>query len=152
MGRTTKIIAWLLAAFVAVFALAAIFFVLFFDPNDFRDDIAEAVKNRTGRDLVIEGDLSVAFFPWLAIEVGHTTLGNAPGFGDKPFAEFDRAKLSVRLLPMLFRQEVAIGTAELKALALNLEVDPTGRSNWDDLLADKAAGKNRDRWGQRQGG
>ncbi|MGB5332786.1 MAG: AsmA family protein [Woeseiaceae bacterium] len=139
MGRITKIIAWLVAAFVAVFALAAVFFVLFFDPNDFRDDIADAVKERTGRDLVIEGDLSVAFFPWLAIEVGHTTLGNAPGFGDEPFAEFDRAKLSVRLLPMLFRQEVAIGTAELTALALNLEVDRSGRANWDDLFADEAA-------------
>ena len=139
MGRITKIIAWLIAAFVAVFALAAVFFVLFFDPNDFRDDIAEAVKERTGRDLVIEGDLSVAFFPWLAIEVGHTTLGNAPGFGDEPFAEFDRAKLSVRLLPMLFRQEVAIGTAELTALALNLEVDRSGRGNWEDLLAEEAA-------------
>jgi len=140
MGRYTKILAWLIAAFVAVFALGAIFLVLFFDPNDFRDDIAEAVKDRTGRDLVIEGDLSVAFFPWLAIEVGPTTLGNAPGFGDEPFAEFDRAKLSVRLLPMLLRQEVAIGTAELKTLVLNLEVDPKGRSNWDDLLAaDKEA-------------
>ena len=142
MGRFTKILAWLIAAFVAVFALAAIFFVLFFDPNDFRDDIAEAVKQRTGRDLVIEGDLSVAFFPWLAIEVGPTTLGNAPGFGDKPFAAFDRAKLSVRLLPMLLRQEVAIGTAELEALVLNLEVDTKGRSNWDDLLADKDPAKS----------
>jgi AsmA protein len=141
MGRTTKIVAWLIAAFFAVFALAAIFFVLFFDPNDFRDDIAGAVKERTGRDLVIEGDLSVAFFPWLAIEVGHTTLGNAPGFGEEPFAEFDQAKLSVRLLPMLLRQEVAIGTAELKALTLNLEVDPKGRSNWDDLLADRGPAK-----------
>jgi len=139
MGRITKIIAWLIAAFVAVFALAAVFFVLFFDPNDFRDDIANAVKERTGRDLLIEGDLSVAFFPWLAIEVGHTTLGNAPGFGDEAFAEFDRAKLSVRLLPLLFRQEVAIGTAELTALALNLEVDRSGRGNWEDLFADEAA-------------
>ncbi len=137
MGRYTKILAWLIAAFIAVFALGAIFLALFFDPNDFRDDIAEAVKERTGRDLVIEGDLSVAFFPWLAIDVGHTTLGNAPGFGDKPFAEFDGAKLSVRLLPMLLRQEVAIGTAELKTLVLNLEVDTKGRSNWDDLLADE---------------
>ena len=137
MGRYTKILAWLIAAFVAVFALGAIFLALFFEPNDFRDNIAEAVKERTGRELVIEGDLSVAFFPWLAIDVGHTTLGNAPGFGDKPFAEFDGAKLSVRLLPMLLRQEVAIGTAELEALVLNLEVDTKGRSNWDDLFADK---------------
>ena len=135
MSRPIKILAWLIAAFVAVFALGAVFLLLFFDPNDFRDDIAEAVNKQTGRELLIEGDVSLAFFPWLAIEIGPTTLGNASGFGDKPFMEFDRAKLSIRLLPMLLRQEVAIGTAELEALTLNLQVNPQGGTNWDDLVA-----------------
>lgn len=135
MSRPIKILAWLIAAFVAVFALGAVFLLVFFDPNDFRDDIAEAVNKQTGRELLIEGDVSLAFFPWLAIEVGPTTLGNASGFGDKPFMAFDRAKLSIRLLPMLLRQEVAIGTAELEALTLNLQVNPQGGTNWDDLLA-----------------
>jgi AsmA protein len=135
MSRPIKILAWLIAAFIAVFALGAVFLLLFFDPNDFRDDIAEAVNKQTGRELLIEGDVSLAFFPWLAIEVGPTTLGNASGFGDKPFMEFDRAKLSIRLLPMLLRREVAIGTAELEALTLNLQVNPQGGTNWDDLVA-----------------
>ena len=137
MSRPIKILAWLIAALVAVFVLGATAFFLFFDPNDFREDIAEAVAKQTGRELAIEGDVSLAFFPWLAIEVGHTKLGNAPGFGDKPFAEFDRAKLSVRLLPMLLSREIAVSTAELEALQLNLQVDPRGRSNWEDLLADQ---------------
>ncbi|MCP5090372.1 MAG: AsmA family protein, partial [Gammaproteobacteria bacterium] len=68
-----------------------------------------------------------------------TTLGNAPGFDDTPFAEFDRAKLSVRLLPMLLRREVAVDTAELDALRLNLQVDGKGRNNWDDLAAGREA-------------
>lgn len=135
MSRIVKIFAMLVAAVVAVFVAAAVFFLLFFDPNDFREEISAAVTERTGRDLKIEGDVSLSLFPWVAIEVGHTTLGNAPGFGDRPFAEFDRAKLSVRLLPMLLRREVAINTAELEALKLNLQVDPRGRSNWDDLFA-----------------
>jgi AsmA protein len=134
MSRPTKILAWLAAAVLAVFALGTIFLLLFFDPNDYRDDLSEAVKERTGRSLVIEGDISLAFFPWLAIDVGHTTLGDAPGFGDKPFAEFDRATLSIRLLPLLLSQEVAIGTADLESLELNLQVDSEGRNNWDDLV------------------
>lgn len=137
MSRPIKILAWLIAALVAVFVIGATVFFLFFDPNDFREDIADAVAEKTGRELVIEGDVSLAIFPWLAIEVGHTTLGNAPGFGDKPFAEFDRAKLSVRLLPMLLSREIAVSTAELEALELNLQVDAGGRSNWDDFLADE---------------
>jgi len=139
MSRPTKILAWLIAAFVAIFALGAVFLLLFFDANDFREEIASAVTKETGRALEIDGDVSIALFPWLAIEVGHTTLGNAPGFGDKPFAEFDRAKLSIRLLPMLLRREIAVGTAELETLKLNLQSDTKGRTNWDDLTADKGA-------------
>ncbi|MGB5719289.1 MAG: AsmA family protein, partial [Woeseiaceae bacterium] len=137
MSRITKIFAGLILALVTVFIIGAVFFLLFFDANDFRDDVASAVSEKTGRELLIEGDVSLAFFPWFAIEVGPTTLGNAPGFGDEPFARFDRAKLSIRLLPMLLRQEIAIDTAELEALTLNLAVDARGRNNWDDLLADK---------------
>ena len=140
MGRLTKSIALAMVVIAAVFALAAIALFLFFDPNDFREDIEQAVNESTGRDLVIEGDMKLQVFPWLAVEVGHATLGNAPGFGDEPFAEFDRARLSVRLLPLLFRREVTIGAAELDALKLNLVVNKAGLRNWSDLLeADEGA-------------
>lgn len=134
MSKITRIFAGIVIAIAALFVLGAVFFLLFFDANDFREDIGEAVAERTGRELVIEGDVSLAFFPWFAIEVGRTTLGDAPGFGDDPFAEFERAKLSIRLLPMLFSREIAIDTAELEALTLNLKVDARGRNNWEDLL------------------
>ena len=134
MGRPAKIFAWVVAAIFAVFALAAIALTLFFDPNDFREDIASAVQDSTGRELRIDGDISVQLFPWLAVQVGHAALGNADGFGDEPFAEFDEARLSVRLLPLLLRQEAEIGTAEIAGLQLRLAVDSRGRANWDDLL------------------
>ena len=134
MGRPAKILAWVIAAILAVFALAAIALTFFFDPNDFREDIASAVQDSTGRELRIDGDISVQLFPWLAVQVGHAALGNAEGFGDEPFAEFDEARLSVRLLPLLLRQEAEIGTAEIAGLRLRLAVDSRGRANWDDLL------------------
>lgn len=137
MSRITKIFGLLIVAIVAVFVIGAVFFFLFFDANDFREEVADAVEKRTGRELLIEGDISLSIFPWLAIELGPTTLGNAPGFDETPFAEFDRAKLSVRLLPMLLRREVAVDTAELEAFRLNLQVDARGRNNWEDLAAGK---------------
>jgi len=135
MSRYTSIFAAIIGGLVALFLIAAIAFFLFFDPNDFREEIAQAVKEETGRDLVIDGEVSLQLFPWLAVEVGHATLGNAEGFGDEPFAEFDRAELSVRIIPLLFSQEVAVGAAVLDALRLNLEVDSSGRSNWDDFVS-----------------
>ena len=136
MGRLTKVFAWIIVALVALFAVAVIALFLLFEPGDFRDQIAEAVKESTGRELTIEGEVSLEIFPWLAIEVGKTRMGNAPGFGDEPFAEFERTRFSVRLLPLLFGGETAIGTAELDGLRLNLAVDRQGRNNWDDLSAD----------------
>ena len=137
MSRYASIFAAVIGGLIALFVVAAIAFFLFFDPNDFREDISQAVKEATGRDLVIDGEVNLQLFPWLAVEVGHATLGNAPGFGEEPFAEFDRAELSVRVIPLLFRREVAVGAAVLDSLRLNLEVNNEGRSNWDDLAPEE---------------
>ncbi len=135
MGRVAKISLWLVSGFVALFVLAAGAVYLFFEPNDFREEIANSVKNQTGRELTIEGDISLELFPWLAVEVGKASLGNAPGFGDEPMASFDRASFSVRLLPAILRQEIVVGAAEIEALRLNLLVDKRGSTNWSDLAA-----------------
>ncbi len=140
MGRILKYILIVAGALVALLVVAAALFMALFDPNDFRDDVAEAVEARTGRELVIEGDLDVSLFPWLAIEVGKTRLGNAPGFGDEPFMTFDRARLSVKLMPLLLRREISVGSAELDALALSLQVKRDGTTNWQDL-AEAGAGE-----------
>ena len=135
MTRLTKILVIIIGVLAALFAVAAIAFLLFFDPNDFREDVERAVKESTGRDLAIEGDVSLQLFPWLAVEIGDASLGNAPGFGDGPFAEIESARLSVRLWPLLVRQDVSIGTANLAGLRLALVVDEQGGSNWDDLVS-----------------
>ncbi|MEO1247852.1 MAG: AsmA family protein [Pseudomonadota bacterium] len=144
MRTLLKLFAWIVGGVLALVLVAGLAFYLFFDPNDFKSDIETAVRDATGREFAIEGDISASLFPWLAVELGRTTLGNAEGFGDEPFVRFDSARLSIKLLPMIFRQEIAVGTASLESLRVNLAVDASGRSNWDDLLerqqlADEAA-------------
>ncbi len=60
---------------------------LFFDPNDYKDRIAAAVKQSTGRELLLPGKLSLSIFPWIAIETGEASLGNPPGFGNEKFPD-----------------------------------------------------------------
>jgi AsmA protein len=134
MGRLFKVLLWIVGGFATLFILAAVALYVFFDPNDFREEISNSVKNQTGRDLTIEGDISLDIFPWLAVEVGKANLGNAPGFGNDPMASFERASFSVRLLPVILRQEVVVGTAAIEALRLNLNVNRSGVSNWEDLV------------------
>jgi len=135
MTRLLKILLVFVAAFVGVAVVASFALYLFFDPNDFRENISAAVKKSTGRDMTIEGDLSLSVFPWIAVEIGRTKLGNAKGFGDEPFLTFDNARLSVRLLPLILHQEITVGTASLDALNVNLAVNKRGVSNWDDLTS-----------------
>ncbi|MDX2413195.1 MAG: AsmA family protein [Woeseiaceae bacterium] len=134
MGRLVKLFFYFIAAIVAIFLIAAISFFLLFDANDFRDDFAAQVQKATGRELTIEGDIELSLFPWLAIDIGKTRLGNAAGFSDEPFVSFNQARLSVRIMPLLLHREVSIGTALLDGLDLNLEVARNGRSNWQDLI------------------
>ena len=133
MARLIKLLLTLAATLVGIVLIAAVALFLFFDPNDFRDRISVAVKEQTGRDLVISGDISLTLFPWLAVEVGETELGNAEGFSAEQMLSFDSASLSVRMMPLIFSQQVEVGSASLDGLVVNLEVDRDGRSNWDDL-------------------
>ncbi len=139
MGRVLKLLLIFIASLLVLGVAAVLVFSLLFDPNDYRDRIAQAVEAETGREFVIEGELGLSLFPWLAVDVGRTELGNAEGFGPEPFATFDSAELSVRLLPMLLGREFEVGKARLEGLHLNLAVDATGRSNWQDLLDRQAA-------------
>ncbi len=133
MSRVLKIVGILVVTAIAVAIFAAIVFMLVFDPNDYKNEIAEGVREATGRELVIEGDLHLSLFPWLAIEMGRTELGNAPGFDDTPFASFESARLSVRVMPLLLQRQVMVGTAALGGLRVNLQVRKDGTGNWEDF-------------------
>ena len=133
MRTLLKILASAAAVIAAVLIGGALILWLFFDPNDYRDDLAAMVEARTGRAFAIEDNLALAFFPWLGVETGRLRLGNAAGFGDEDFASVASAAVRVRLLPLL-RGRLEIGTVELDGLELNLARDAEGRESWADLL------------------
>jgi AsmA protein len=95
------------------------------------------VESKTGRVLVIEGDLGLSVFPWLGLEIGPTSLSNAPGFSDAPFARMDAVEVRVKLLPLL-RKELEMDTVVLQGLQVSLETDGQGKTNWEDLAGEPA--------------
>lgn len=132
MGGPLKKLLYIIPGIAALLVIVAIFISLFFDPNDYREQIAAEVKQQTGRDLVIEGDLELSFFPWFAVTVGKTTLGNAPGFGDEPFLSFEEARLSIAVMPIIRGDGLKIGAVVLDSFELNL-VTGADRNNWQDI-------------------
>jgi AsmA protein len=132
MGRLLKLISLVAGAIVVLLIVVAAALVLFVDPNDYKDQITQAVNDATGRNLELEGDLELGIFPTLRISVGRASLSNAPGFGDEPFAELDGASLQLKILPLLSRR-ISVDEASLQGLRLNLARSATGTNNWQDL-------------------
>lgn len=137
MGKLLRGVLYLLGILVVLIIVAVIVIPLVVDPNDYRDDITQLVEEKTGRKLEINGDLGLSVFPWLALEIGPTTLSNAAGFTAENFAAVDNVQVRVKLLPLL-RKEVEMDKVVLKGLALNLEKNRAGQTNWDDLTAESA--------------
>ena len=133
MKTLLKILGIATAILATVGIGAAIFIGWLFDPNDYKDYVADWVESRTGREFVIEDDLELTFFPWLGVETGRLRVGSAEGFGDEAFATTERAIVHVKILP-LFLARVELGNLEVDGLRLNLGRDSDRRGNWEDLL------------------
>ncbi|SCZ64859.1 AsmA family protein [Thiohalomonas denitrificans] len=150
MRRVLKWLAILAGALVLLLIIAIIVVPLYFDPNDYRDQIGDVVEQQTGRELTIGGDIELSLFPWIGVKIHEVSLGNAEGFGPDPFATVENAEVRVKLLPLL-RQQVEMDTAVLDGLRLSLARDAQGRTNWDDLIAEAAEQPEEEPADQREG-
>ena len=130
--RKLRIAAYVAAGLIGLIVIALVLVVLFVDPNDYRDDIEKMVEQKTGRELTLSGDLKLSVFPWIALETGPASLGEAPGFGPEPFVSIKEAHVGVRLLPLL-RGKVEVGSVRLDGARIRLITDESGRDNWADL-------------------
>jgi AsmA protein len=139
MAKPFKIFLWIVFGFVALIAIAAIALPLILNPNNYKDDAARATKDKTGRELAINGDIKLTIFPWLGASVKDVTLGNAPGFGPEPFAQVAEMNVAVRLMPLLFDNRVEVSKIRIDGIALNLARNADGTNNWSDLAKDEGA-------------
>ena len=136
--RVVRYALYILGGLALLLAVALAYVLVFFDPNAHKQELAKLVHDQTGREFSLPGELKLRLYPWLAIEVGRATLGNAPGFGAEPMLEFDHARLGVKLLPLLHR-EIEIGAVTVESPTIRLAVNAEGLDNWSDLGKGKAS-------------
>jgi len=128
--RIGKVLGLSVGALIALIVIALLAVWLLVNPNDYKPRIAAAVKDATGRDLVLQGDIKLSVFPWIALELGQASLGNPPGFSDQPFLAFKHAAVRVRLLPLLAKR-LEVGRVEIDGLDLKLLKNSAGKGNWE---------------------
>lgn len=135
MNKLLKILLITAGTILSLFIIAVIILVTTVDPNEYKGEISQAVKEQTGRDLTFEGDIGFTFFPTLGLEVGPMALGNAKGFSPAEMVRINKAEASIRILPLL-SGNATIGMVVLDGLTLNLTKNTKGITNWDDLVKD----------------
>ncbi len=151
MSSFFKFLGFAVAAVVLLLVAAVAIFVVTFDANALKGQIITAVKEETGRELAIDGEVGLTFFPSLGFSLGPTRLGDAPGFGSEPFLAFEAASASVRLVP-LFSGSIDVGELRLIGLRLKAVTGADGRNNWDDLAELGEAGDEAPAGGPSDGG
>jgi AsmA protein len=132
MAKPLKIVLWIVGILLLVVMAIAIALPLMFDPNDYRTQIQDAVKDATGRAFTF-GTIELKMFPRLGVEIADAELGNAPGFGTQPFARIGDAGVGVRVMPLLLDQKIIASKLTLHGLALNLARNAEGVDNWSDI-------------------
>ncbi|PKH56873.1 AsmA family protein [Shewanella sp. Choline-02u-19] len=127
-----KFLKWFFVAILGLVAALVLYITLIFDPNDFKPQIVDVVKDKTGRNLAISSDLSWTFFPSLGIKLGGITLSNPAGFENAAMVSINEVVAEVALMPLL-KKEVEISQLNLDGLTLALETQKDGRTSFDGL-------------------
>ena len=142
-----KLIRLLLLGIVAgiafLVAIVAIFLAVF-DANAYKDDLAELVREQTGRDLEFIGDVSLTVYPALGMKLGAMRFSNPPSFGGQPMVKVEAASISVDLASLI-TMTPEIDKLVLRDLDIFLVRNEAGVTNWDDLVpAEKPAAPGAD--------
>ena len=106
-------------------------YLLLNPPSDLiRQKLAEQVKAKTGRDLVIAGATSFSFYPSLSVTMKDVSLSAPPGMGGNPLIKMASLDVAVKAMP-LFRGEVGVKQLILKKPVVDLRIDKTGQKSWN---------------------
>ena len=114
---------------VVVLIAAAIIIPLFIPVERYKSEITTRTEAATGRQLAIDGPVSLSLFPSIALSAEDVHFANRPGGRAKDMATLDRLRVSVKLLPLL-TGNLQIDGFELVNPVIALEVDKNGVGNW----------------------
>lgn len=95
-----KILA-VIGALLVVLVAALLIIPSLIDWNGYKAQISQAVRDATGRELALKGDLSMSLIPSPSLSASDVTLGNVAGAQDADMVSIGEVRVSVALMPLL---------------------------------------------------
>lgn len=102
-----------------------------FDPNTYKPQIIQLVKEKKQRRLKLDGDIKLKFFPSIGADLGKLALSEFKS--EAEFAAVDSARVSLKLMPLLSKK-VVVDEIEISGVRATVIKYKDGRMNIDDLL------------------
>ena len=124
--RVLKWVGLALGLVLALLLLAVLAIRFLIDPNDFKGQISTLVKDASGYELGLQGDLGWSFYPILGFESNDVTVA-APAY--KPFLNVDNLAIGIQVMP-LFSGQLNVDQLQIDGVDVQLVVDAKGNNNW----------------------
>src|SRR6185295_10170203 len=99
--RPLRIGLWSFAGLIGVLIVAVTVIAISFDPNSLKPRVEAAVKQATGRDLTLLGNISLGLSLQPTLVVQGVSLANPPGFSRPQMATLEQLDLRLALIPLL---------------------------------------------------
>ncbi len=132
MSKSTKLLLVILTVLLVVSIIVIVALPRLLNPNNYKAEIAAMIKEKTGRDVIFKGNITVSVFPSIGLSAEKIEIGNKPGFMQPPFMAVEKSDIKIKLFPFLINK-VEIKFIALDGLDLNLIKDKQGINNWDGL-------------------
>ena len=116
-------------ALVLVLAIAVLIAPQFINWNLYKSEITTAVRNATGRELNIDGEIEVTVIPSLALKVSKVRFANIAGAKSKEMLQLNDVRVGISLGDLIGGKLAVILT--LIKPVVELEVTRDGQTNWD---------------------
>jgi uncharacterized protein involved in outer membrane biogenesis len=125
------------AALIVVVLFVAIYaFLSLYDFNKFKPMLAQAVKEATGRELTLDGDITIELGLTPTILVEDVSFQNA-SWGSRPdLAKVKRMEIQVALLPLI-RGDFEFVRLVMEEPVVIIETDSSGTSNFEFRTSDE---------------
>ncbi|NIY77408.1 AsmA family protein [Thalassospira sp. HF15] len=121
----------ILAAFGAILVVlvaALLIIPSLIDWNGYKAQISQAVRDATGRELDLAGDLSMSLIPSPSLTATDVSLGNVAGAQDADMVEIGEVRVSVALMPLL-TGNVQVTEVSLINPVISIETFEDGTNN-----------------------
>ncbi|MCW5734502.1 MAG: AsmA family protein [Enhydrobacter sp.] len=113
-----------------VLVVALILTPFFLDPNSFKPKIIAQVKKATGRELVIDGPVTLSLLPVPSVTVTGIQFLNAAGSRKANMVEVKSVTATPSMLALL-RGDIDLAEVTLVEPKIVLEIDAEGKPNWE---------------------